>query len=105
MDLKTEIVMTANFREWLHFFRLRTDKAAHPKIRVLAQTLLDDVRSQVPVLFDSLGGEPERQKQQLLPAKGLDLAKIALLPRMSPEERAHDRAHQAELQRALKRKG
>jgi len=31
--LKTEIVMTCNFREWLHVFGLRTTKEAHPQIR------------------------------------------------------------------------
>lgn len=31
--LKTEIVMTCNFREWLHVFELRTSKAAHPQIK------------------------------------------------------------------------
>lgn len=34
--VKTEIVMTANAREWLHFCKLRTSKAAHPKMRVVA---------------------------------------------------------------------
>lgn len=33
---KTEIVMTCNFREWLHFLKLRTAKAAHPDMRVVA---------------------------------------------------------------------
>jgi thymidylate synthase (FAD) len=35
--VKTEIVMTANAREWLHFLTLRTSKAAHPNMRVVAQ--------------------------------------------------------------------
>jgi len=34
--LKTELVMTANFREWLHFINLRGAKAAHPQIRPIA---------------------------------------------------------------------
>ena len=34
--LKTQIGMTANFREWRHFIRLRTAKAAHPQIREIA---------------------------------------------------------------------
>lgn len=34
-SLKTEIVMTANFREWLHVIDLRTGVAAHPQIRHL----------------------------------------------------------------------
>lgn len=42
-SLKTEIVMTCNFREWLHVINLRTSSAAHPQIRHLigmAQKLL-----------------------------------------------------------------
>jgi thymidylate synthase (FAD) len=33
--LKTEIVVTANLREWRHILRLRTSPAAHPSIRFL----------------------------------------------------------------------
>jgi len=32
-SLKTEIVVTANFREWRHILNLRTSQAAHPQIR------------------------------------------------------------------------
>lgn len=32
-SLKTEVVVTANPREWLHVFRLRTSPQAHPQIR------------------------------------------------------------------------
>jgi len=32
-SLKTEIVMSANLREWRHVFKLRCSKAAHPQIR------------------------------------------------------------------------
>lgn len=32
-SLKTEVVMTANPREWNHVFHLRCDKAAHPQMR------------------------------------------------------------------------
>lgn len=41
-----DIVITANFREWKHIIKLRTAKAAHPKVRKLigmAQQLLQDV--------------------------------------------------------------
>ena len=34
--LKTEVVMTANLREWRHFFKLRTAPAAHPQMREVA---------------------------------------------------------------------
>lgn len=52
--LKTEIVVTGNYREWRHFFKLRTDAAAHPHIRLLAKSLLDDIKTKIPVVFDDL---------------------------------------------------
>lgn len=50
--LKTEIVMTANFREWRHFFRMRTAPNAHPQIRKLIIPLVLELQKRVPVLFD-----------------------------------------------------
>ena len=52
--LKTEIVMTANFREWRHFFNLRTDQKAHPQMRDLATMALIKMKQRVPVIFDDL---------------------------------------------------
>lgn len=56
-SLKTEIVMTANLREWRHFFRLRTSAAAHPQMREVATPLLLAMKERVPVLFDDLAGD------------------------------------------------
>lgn len=53
-SLKTEIVMTANLREWRHFFKLRTSAAAHPQMREVATPLLAEMAQRVPVLFDDL---------------------------------------------------
>lgn len=44
-SVKTELVMTANLREWRHFFTVRCSKAAHPQMRALA---LDAIK-----LFDT----------------------------------------------------
>ncbi len=52
--LKTELIMTANLREWRHFLRLRTSEAAHPQIRALAIELRDKLRAAVPAVFDDL---------------------------------------------------
>ena len=52
--LKTELVMTANLREWRHFIKLRASKAAHPAIRSLAVDLLRQLQELVPVIFDDL---------------------------------------------------
>lgn len=51
---KTEIVITGDLREWRHFFKLRTDKAAHPNARYVAILLLNDIRNRVPVVFDDI---------------------------------------------------
>lgn len=52
--LKTEIVVTGNYREWRHFFKLRCDEKAHPHIRLLAKGLLEDIKLRIPVVFDDL---------------------------------------------------
>lgn len=49
--LKTEIVITGNLREWMHFFKLRTTKAAHPQMQEIANMLLEDIRKHVPIIF------------------------------------------------------
>lgn len=56
-SLKTEIVVTANFREWRHIFELRTAKAAHPQMREIMGPLLDEFKRRIPVVFDDIGGE------------------------------------------------
>jgi thymidylate synthase (FAD) len=53
-SLKTEVTMTANLREWRHFFRLRTSPTAHPQIREIAIPLLKDLQQQIPVVFDDI---------------------------------------------------
>lgn len=53
--LKTEIVTTANLREWRHIFKLRTSKAAHPQIRELMVDCLNMFKKEIPVLFDDIG--------------------------------------------------
>lgn len=56
-SLKTTLVMTANFREWRHFFKLRCDKAAHPQMRQVALMALEIVHNTFPVIFDDLAKE------------------------------------------------
>jgi thymidylate synthase (FAD) len=60
-SLKTEIVVTANLREWRHIFRLRTSLKAHPQMRQLMRPLLAECRRRVPVLFDDVGRVAEAQ--------------------------------------------
>lgn len=51
-SLKTEVVMTANMREWRHFLRLRTAPAAHPDMREVAKMLLTEMKNRYPVFFE-----------------------------------------------------
>ena len=53
-SLKTEIVMTANVREWRHVFNLRCSKAAHPQMRELMIPLLNELSERLPILFDDI---------------------------------------------------
>jgi thymidylate synthase (FAD) len=50
---KTELVVTANFREWLHIIRLRTAKQAHPKIRRLITMAKKILVNKCPEVFDA----------------------------------------------------
>ncbi|MCL5260483.1 MAG: FAD-dependent thymidylate synthase, partial [Gammaproteobacteria bacterium] len=53
-SIKTEIVVTANLREWRHMFELRTSKNAHPQFRVLMIDCLKGFAKEIPVVFDDL---------------------------------------------------
>ena len=56
-SLKTEIVMTANLREWRHFFSLRACGSTgkpHPQMLEVAVPLLKELKELIPVVFDDL---------------------------------------------------
>lgn len=53
-SLKTEVVMTANLREWRHFFKLRCAPAAHPQMREVAKMLLEEARAALPAIFEDI---------------------------------------------------
>lgn len=53
-SLKTEIVMTANLREWRHFLKLRTSMAAHPQIREVSNMLLAELKTLIPIIFNDI---------------------------------------------------
>lgn len=55
-SLKTEIVMTANLREWMHVFKLRASIAAHPQMREVMTPLLEEVKTLIPVIFEGIEG-------------------------------------------------
>lgn len=52
--LMTEIVMTANLREWLHVFDLRCSGAAHPDMREIMIPLSDEFERLMPTIFKKI---------------------------------------------------
>jgi thymidylate synthase (FAD) len=53
-SLKTEIVVTANLREWRHIFSLRCHKKAHPQMRLLMRQCCNEFKKIIPILFDDI---------------------------------------------------
>lgn len=53
-SLKTEIVVTANLREWRTIFKQRTPAAAHPQMRQLMIPLCRELKTLIPVIFDDI---------------------------------------------------
>lgn len=56
-SLKTEIVITANLREWMHILDLRAAPTAHPQMRELMVPLLIDFYTNIPILFNKTYGK------------------------------------------------
>ena len=52
--LKTELMMTANFREWRHFLKLRGSRMAHPGIRKIAKQIYEVFQRAIPVLVEDI---------------------------------------------------
>jgi thymidylate synthase (FAD) len=53
-SVKTEITITANYREWRNFFKLRVPKTAHPQMREVTIELLKELKTRIPVIFDDI---------------------------------------------------
>lgn len=51
---KTEITITANYREWRNFFKLRTAKAAHPQMVQVTRPLLKELKTRLSIIFDDI---------------------------------------------------
>ena len=51
---KTEIIVTANLREWRHILKLRTAPNAHPQMRELMLPLLQELKTKIPIIFDDI---------------------------------------------------
>lgn len=56
-SIKTEVIMTANYREWRHFLNLRAARAtgpAHPQMEELTVPLLRRLVNLIPEVFDDI---------------------------------------------------
>jgi thymidylate synthase (FAD) len=53
-SLKTEIVITANLREWRTIFTQRTAAVAHPQMQEVMRPALTAFKSLIPVVFDDI---------------------------------------------------
>ena len=56
---KTEITITANYREWRNFFKLRVHNTAHPQMRQITIPLLKELQNKLPIIFDDIQIEEE----------------------------------------------
>lgn len=52
IGLYSEIVISANLRQWRHIFDMRTAKGAHWEIRVAMTRLLKKLKEIIPVMFE-----------------------------------------------------
>lgn len=53
-DLKTELYVTTNFREWRNIFNLRCDDHAHYQMREIMRPLFNEVCAILPCVFDDI---------------------------------------------------
>jgi thymidylate synthase (FAD) len=56
-SVKTEVDMTANLREWRHFFKLRAVGEAgkpHPQMVEITIPLLEEFKQKIPIIFDDI---------------------------------------------------
>lgn len=51
---KTELIVTANYREWRNIFKLRCADDAHPQIRELMIPLCKELQDKIPIVFDDI---------------------------------------------------
>lgn len=52
IGIESQIVITMNFRSWLHFLKLRTNKSAQWEIRAVANQIWEELKEIAPNVFD-----------------------------------------------------
>ena len=53
-SLATNIVITANLREWRHILTLRCAKTAHPQMQEIMLLILAEFHERIPVIFNDI---------------------------------------------------
>ncbi len=53
-DIKTEIMVTTNYREWMHIFNLRCDSHAHYQMQELMRPLYSELHEALPCVFNGI---------------------------------------------------
>lgn len=53
-DVKTELYITANYREWMHIFKQRCSKGAHYQMRELMIPLLKELKEKLSCVFGDI---------------------------------------------------
>jgi thymidylate synthase (FAD) len=71
-SLKTELIMTANLREWRTIFGLRCDTPAHPQMREIMLPLLQEFAYAMPDFFSDLNAKFNGGSDERTEVKGLD---------------------------------
>ena len=69
-ELKTEIVITYNLRQWRHFFKMRCGKQAHPQLRAVTIPMLEEFRNQIPIIFDDFEVHFDEKKNEFYATQG-----------------------------------
>lgn len=80
-SIKTEVIMSTNYREWRHFFWLRAARKtgpAHPQMEELAVPLLREVCGLIPEVFDDIYYSWLSQQADKVPEK--EAAQGGLMP-------------------------
>ena len=58
--LAATVGVTGNFRNWRHFFLMRTTRESHPDMRRVTIPLLAQFKERIPILFDDI--EPDARQ-------------------------------------------
>lgn len=52
--IATKLIATYNLHMWRYFFLMRTTRNAHPQMRTIATSLLEEFKNYIPIIFDDI---------------------------------------------------